>query len=66
MPKDAIEGIDYDFQHLTHVWEMTNLQDTRLVEECALGLRSPSYAPCPYSDTEENGVCHLLIGIVTI
>jgi glycine betaine catabolism A len=60
VPRDATEGVDYDFEHLTHVWEMTNAQDTRLVEECARGLKSPSYAPGPFSDTEENGVCQFV------
>ena len=60
VPKDAVESVDYDFEHLTHVWEMTNAQDTRLVEECARGLKSPSYVPGPYSDVEENGVCQFV------
>jgi Phenylpropionate dioxygenase and related ring-hydroxylating dioxygenases, large terminal subunit len=60
VPHDAVEGVDYDFDHLTHVWEMTNAQDTRLVEECARGLKSPRYEPGPYSEIEENGVCPIL------
>lgn len=60
VPHDAVEGVDYDFDHLTHVWEMTNAQDTRLVEECARGLKSPRYQPGPYSEIEENGVCQFV------
>ena len=49
MHKDAVEGVDYNLEELTHVWTETNDQDRRIVEENAFGIRSPAYQPGPYS-----------------
>ncbi|CAN7592166.1 aromatic ring-hydroxylating dioxygenase subunit alpha [Rhizobium sp. LjRoot30] len=54
--KDAVEGVDYDLEDLTHVWNMTNDQDRSIVEENAFGIRSPAYEPGPYSELHEGGV----------
>ncbi|MGQ2969222.1 MAG: aromatic ring-hydroxylating oxygenase subunit alpha [Allorhizobium sp.] len=54
--KDAVEGVDYDLEELTHVWNMTNDQDRSIVEENAFGIRSPAYEPGPYSVDHEGGV----------
>lgn len=54
--KDAVEGVDYDLDELTHVWNMTNDQDRSIVEENAFGIRSPAYEPGPYSVDHEGGV----------
>ncbi len=54
--KDAVEGVDYDLDELTHVWTETNDQDRRIVEENAFGIRSPAYEPGPYSELHEGGV----------
>ena len=54
--KDAVEGVDYDFAELTHVWTETNDQDRRIVEENAFGIKSPAYEPGPYSLDHEGGV----------
>ncbi|MDO1581240.1 aromatic ring-hydroxylating oxygenase subunit alpha [Rhizobium oryzicola] len=54
--KDAVEGVDYDLEELTHVWNMTNDQDRSIVEENAFGIRSPAYEPGPYSPDHEGGV----------
>ena len=54
--KDAVEGVDYDVEELTHVWNMTNDQDRAIVEENAFGIRSPVYEPGPYSVEHEGGV----------
>ena len=54
--KDAVEGVDYDLEDLTHVWNETNDQDRRIVEENAFGIRSPAYEPGPYSMEDEGGV----------
>jgi Rieske 2Fe-2S family protein len=54
--KDAVEGVDYTVDELTHVWTETNDQDRRVVEENALGIRSPAYEPGPYSESYEDGV----------
>lgn len=54
--KDAVEGVDYDLEQLTHVWTETNDQDRRIVEENAFGIRSPAYEPGPYAEVQEHDV----------
>ncbi|WP_349017407.1 SRPBCC family protein [Streptomyces cavernicola] len=49
---DAEEGVDYDLDALTKVWEVTNEQDAVFVERAQAGIGSPAYAPGPYSPTE--------------
>ncbi|UWF58333.1 aromatic ring-hydroxylating oxygenase subunit alpha [Brucella sp. 2716] len=58
--KDAVEGVDYDLDELTHVWIQTNDQDRKIVEENAVGIRSPAYQPGPYSVEHEGGVMQFL------
>ncbi len=60
VPKDAVEGVDYDLDHLTKVWLATNDQDRQLVEETFRGVSSPAYVPGPFSDIAENGVCQFV------
>ncbi|MEP1766903.1 MAG: aromatic ring-hydroxylating dioxygenase subunit alpha [Sulfitobacter sp.] len=54
--KDAVEGVDYDLPRLTEVWENTNEEDRRVVEDNQKGINSPAYEPGPYSKTHETGV----------
>lgn len=54
--KDAVEGRDYDLTRLTEVWEATNDEDRRVVEENQAGINSPAYEPGPYSAKQESGV----------
>lgn len=54
--KDAVEGRDYDLTRLTEVWEATNDEDRRVVEENQMGINSPAYEPGPYSVQQESGV----------
>lgn len=51
--KDAIEGVDYDVEHLAALWTRTNLQDKWLAENNQLGVNSPGYTPGPYSPDAE-------------
>ncbi|WP_028536534.1 aromatic ring-hydroxylating oxygenase subunit alpha [Paludibacterium yongneupense] len=51
--RDAVEGVDYKVENLTRVWNATNDQDRRLVEESQLGVASPAYRPGPYSPHTE-------------
>ena len=51
--KDAVEGVDYDLNRLTEVWEATNQQDADLVEISHNGAQSPAYEPGPYSPYTE-------------
>lgn len=54
--EDAVEGEDYDLAHLTHVWNVTNDEDRRLVERNQLGVNSAGYRPGPYSPALEAGI----------
>ena len=54
--KDAIEGVDYDFEHLTEVWLATNNEDRRVVEDNQTGINSPAFVPGPYSPIHEASV----------
>ena len=47
--KEAVEGVDYDLDNLTAVWNATNAQDAALVERAQQGVANPSYEPGPYS-----------------
>ncbi len=58
--RDAVEGIDYRLDELTHVWTETNDQDRQIVEENARGIHSPAYEPGPYSEIHEGGVAQFV------
>lgn len=49
---DAVEGIDYDLENLTHVWTQTNAQDQSLAEGTYRGICSGGYLPGPIADEE--------------
>lgn len=51
--KDAVEGEDYDLEHLTAVWRATNQQDADLVRLAHQGAMSAGYRPGPYSPYTE-------------
>ncbi|HSU10988.1 MAG TPA: SRPBCC family protein, partial [Pseudonocardia sp.] len=50
--EDAEEGVDYDVATLTHVWNMTNVQDSAFVARAQRGVQDPGYEPGPYSEVE--------------
>ncbi|MGY2735502.1 Rieske 2Fe-2S family protein [Sphingomonas sp. UYP23] len=52
--EDAVEGVDYDLDTLTHLWTQTNLQDKEFAENNQLGVNSPGYTPGPYSPAAES------------
>jgi len=54
--RDAVEGVDYDLDELTHVWLATNEQDQRIVRENQIGMNCPTYEPGPLSKVTEEGV----------
>jgi Rieske 2Fe-2S family protein len=54
--RDAVEGVDYNLDELTHVWRATNDQDRHIVQENQIGMNAPVYEPGPYSPITENGV----------
>lgn len=49
---DAVEGVDYDVDSLTAVWQATNSQDRTLVVGTQNGVGNPGYLPGPYSLVE--------------
>ncbi|MBB2196292.1 aromatic ring-hydroxylating oxygenase subunit alpha [Gluconacetobacter dulcium] len=51
--KNAVEGVDYDLENLTGVWNATNRQDADLVEMTQRGVSDPAYIPGPYSPHTE-------------
>lgn len=51
---DAVEGVDYDLEQLTTVWNATNAQDGILVGGTQAGVTNPGYVPGPYSLVEGN------------
>jgi len=50
--QDAVEGVDYELEELTHTWKMTNIQDRAFVELCQKGAGSPAYERGPYMKSE--------------
>jgi Rieske 2Fe-2S family protein len=56
VPKDAVEGVDYQLDDLTRVWRATNDQDRRVVQDNQRGIDSPAYEPGPYAPEDESGV----------
>ncbi len=50
--EDAVEGVDYDLDTLTHVWRETNEQDSVFCARAQLGVSSPAYEPGPYAASE--------------
>lgn len=52
--EDAVEGVDYDVDTLTHLWTQTNAQDKEFAENNQRGIVSPGYRPGPYSPTAES------------
>ena len=51
--RDAVEGVDYDLETLTALWNRTNQQDLDLVENNQQGVISPGYQPGPFSAEAE-------------
>ncbi len=50
--QDAVEGVDYNVDQLTHVWRETNDQDSVFTARAQLGVSSPAYEAGPYMPSE--------------
>lgn len=50
---DAKEGIDYDREKLTWLWDVTTHADKTIIERNQQGVNSRYYAPGPLSEMEE-------------
>jgi len=53
---DAEEGVDYDLEILTWLWQVTTLADKRITEDNQKGVNSRYYAPGPYAPVEPNAI----------
>jgi Rieske 2Fe-2S family protein len=51
--EDAVEGIDYDIDHLTAVWRATNAQDSYLSAVNHQGIKTDGYRQGTYSVEEK-------------
>jgi Rieske 2Fe-2S family protein len=54
--KDAQEGVDYDPENLTKVWDITIKQDKKITEDNQAGVNSERYQPGPYSTQEARNI----------
>ncbi|MEM7092755.1 MAG: aromatic ring-hydroxylating dioxygenase subunit alpha [Actinomycetota bacterium] len=50
--EDAVEGADYELDHLKEVWLVTNAEDVELCQSMTAGARSTYYRPGPFSEDE--------------
>jgi len=58
--QDAVEGVDYDVEHLSRLWVTTNDQDKWLAENNQRGVASLGYRPGPYAPLDEQFVLHFV------
>lgn len=52
--EDAVEGEDYDVDHLTEVWKVTNAEDVGLCRSMTEGAKSVYYRPGPFAPDERH------------
>ena len=52
--EDAVEGKDYDIDHLKWMWDVTTIQDTQIINDNQKGVNSKRYTPGPYSRRESS------------
>ena len=50
---DAEEGRDYDLGRLKWMWDVTTVEDTRIIIDNQKGVNSRRYAPGPYAPLED-------------
>jgi len=50
---DAVEGVDYNADRLTALWDITLSEDKRITEDNQSGIRSEAYRPGPFSTQEQ-------------
>jgi Rieske 2Fe-2S family protein len=48
----SASGADIDLARMIWLWDATTIQDKRLIERNAAGIRSRSYVPGPYTELE--------------
>ena len=52
MREDAVEGKDYDLDRLVWMWDVTTVEDTKIIGDNQLGVNSRRYEPGVYSMRE--------------
>ena len=50
--EDAREGLDYDIEHLKWMWDVTTVQDAKIINNNQKGVNSSRYSAGPYSEHE--------------
>ena len=50
--QDAVEGVDYQVDDVTWLWDYTSQEDKRIIELNQLGVNSAFFEPGPYSPME--------------
>jgi Rieske 2Fe-2S family protein len=56
---NAVEGKDYDLNHLVEFWKITGEQDWELCENNFRGIESSRYQPGPYAPVEQDVVRYI-------
>ena len=51
--EDALEGEDYNTDHLIDVWKVTNAEDVGLCQSMTSGAKSKYYQPGPFAEDEK-------------
>jgi phenylpropionate dioxygenase-like ring-hydroxylating dioxygenase large terminal subunit len=54
--RDAEEGVDYDVEKLTEIWDITMRQDRNLCENVQRGIEMPAYRPGPLNRVHQGGI----------
>lgn len=54
--EDAVEGEDYEVDHLAEVWKVTNAEDVGLCMSMTAGAKSDHYRPGPFAPDEQHCV----------
>ena len=49
---DAREGLDYDIEHLKWMWDVTTIQDAKIINNNQKGVNSSRYSSGRYSEHE--------------
>ena len=47
--EDAENGVDYDVERVKWMWDVTTIQDTKIINDNQKGVNSRRYTPGPYS-----------------
>jgi len=54
--EDAEEGRDYDIDKVIWMWDVTTIEDTKIINDNQLGVNSRRYGPGPYAARERGPI----------